>query len=133
MNIDKDALYIATFIASLGGAWFLIRYQVGELLKAQKAMFNKLDGISEKVVLTEQDMHTLKREVQELNTYKQKITVLEQTTAHHIDLLSVEEKFVTRKEFEITIKNFDKDIQDIKGGQYEILKFLKRQFKENND
>jgi ppGpp synthetase/RelA/SpoT-type nucleotidyltranferase len=133
MTFSKDIVYFATFIASLGGAWVLIRYQVGELIKSQKAMFDKLDGIGEKVVLTEQDMHTLKREVQELNTYKQKITVLEQTTAHHIDLLSVEEKFVTRKEFEITIKNFDKDIQDIKGGQYEILKFLKRQFKENND
>jgi len=128
MNFDKDALYIATFIASLGGAWFLIRYQVGELIKSQKAMFNKLDSIGEKVVLTEQEVNSLKREVKELSIYKQKVTILEQTTAHHIDLVSAEEKFVTRKEFELTIKNFDKDIKELKSGQYEILKFLKSKF-----
>ena len=133
MNIDKDALYIATFIASLGGAWFLIRYQVGELIKSQKAMFTKLDNISEKVVLTEQEMNGLKREVKELSTYKQKITILEQTTAHHIDLISAEEKFVTRKEFELVIKNLDKDIRELKNGQYEILKFLKKNFGGKDD
>ena len=126
MNIDRDALYIGTFIASLGGAWFLVRYQVAELIKAQKAMFSKLDNISEKVVLTEQEVNGMKREVKELSAYKQKITILEQTTAHHIDLISAEEKFVTRKEFELVIKNLDKDIKELKSGQYEILKFLKK-------
>ena len=126
MNIDRDALYIGTFIASLGGAWFLVRYQVAELIKAQKTMFSKLDNISEKVVLTEQEVNGMKREVKELSAYKQKITILEQTTAHHIDLISAEEKFVTRKEFELVVKNLDKDIKELKSGQYEILKFLKK-------
>ena len=128
MNIDRDALYIGTFIASLGGAWFLVRYQVAELIKAQKTMFSKLDNISEKVVLTEQEVNGMKREVKELSEYKQKITILEQTTAHHIDLISAEEKFVTRKEFELVVKNLDKDIKELKSGQYEILKFLKKTF-----
>jgi len=126
VNIDRDALYIGTFIASLGGAWFLVRYQVAELIKAQKTMFSKLDNISEKVVLTEQEVNGMKREVKELSEYKQKITILEQTTAHHIDLISAEEKFVTRKEFELVVKNLDKDIKELKSGQYEILKFLKK-------
>jgi regulator of replication initiation timing len=133
MTFSKDIVYFATFIASLGGAWFLIRYQVGELLKAQKTIFTKLDGISEKVILTEQDMNSLKREVQELNAYKQKITVLEQTTAHHIDFISAEDKFVTRKEFELIVKSLETNISDLKNGQHEILKFLKNQFKGNND
>ena len=128
MSVDKDFVYIATIIASLGGAWFLVRYQVAELIKAQKAMFSKLDTISEKVVLTEQEVNGMKREVKELSEYKQKITILEQTTANHIDLISAEEKFVTRKEFELVVKNLDKDIKELKSGQYEILKFLKKTF-----
>ena len=126
MSVDKDFVYIATIIASLGGAWFLVRYQVAELIKAQKAMFSKLDTISEKVALTEQEVNGMKREVKDLSAYKQKITILEQTTAHHIDLISAEEKFVTRKEFELVVKNLDKDIKELKSGQYEILKFLKK-------
>ena len=133
MNFDKDALYIGTFIASLGGAWFLVRYQVAELIKSQKKMFEKLDLVSEKVVLTEQEVNGIKREVKELSAYKQKITILEQTTAHHIDLISAEEKFVTRKEFELVIKNLDKDIKELKSGQFEILKFLKNKFGKSDE
>jgi regulator of replication initiation timing len=133
VNIDRDALYIGSFIASLGGAWFLVRYQVKELISAQKAMFSKLDSINEKVVLTEQEVNGMKREVKELSAYKQKITILEQTTAHHIDLISAEEKFVTRKEFELVVKNLDKDIKELKSGQYEILKFLKKTLGSQNE
>jgi len=133
VNIDKDALYFATFIASIGGAWFLIKYQVGELIKTQKAMFTKLDEINEKTILTEQDLHGIKKEVSELSKYKQKITILEQSTSKHIDFISAEEKFVTRKEFELVIKNLDKDIKDIKSGQFEILKFLKNNFGKSNE
>ena len=133
MNLDKDALYIGTFIASLGGAWFVVRYQVAELIKSQKKMFEKLDLVSEKIVLTEQEVSGIKKEVKELGEYKQKITILEQTTAHHIDLISAEEKFVTRKEFELVIKKLDEDIKDIKSGQFEILKFLKNNFGKSNE
>jgi regulator of replication initiation timing len=126
MNFDKDLVNFVTVIASLGGAAVLIRYQVGELIRSQKAMFAKLDQVSEKVVLTEQEVNSIKKEVKELSAYKQKITILEQTTAHHIDLISAEEKFVTRKEFELVVKNFDKDIKELKSGQFEILKFLKK-------
>ena len=133
MNLDKDALYLGTFVASLGGAWFLIKYQVAELIKTQKAMFEKLDQIGEKTVLAEQDLQSLKKEVNELTEYKQKITILEQTTARHIDFISAEEKFVTRKEFELVIKNLDKDIKEIKSGQFEILKFLKNKFGKSNE
>ena len=133
MNLDKDALYIGTFVASLGGAWFLIKYQVAELIKTQKAMFQKLDQIGERTVLTEQDLQAIKKEVNELTKYKQKITILEQTTARHIDFISAEEKFVTRKEFELVIKNMDKDIKEIKNGQFEILKFLKNNFGKSDE
>ena len=133
MNLDKDALYIGTFVASLGGAWFLIKYQVAELIKTQKAMFQKLDQIGEKTVLTEQDLQAIKKEVNELTKYKQKITILEQTTARHIDFISAEEKFVTRKEFELVIKKLDEDIKDIKSGQFEILKFLKNNFGKSDE
>jgi len=126
MNFDKDLVNFVTVIASLGGAAVLIRYQVGELIRSQKAMFAKLDQVSEKVVLTEQEVNSIKKEVKELSAYKQKITILEQTTAHHIDLISAEEKFVTRKEFELVVKNLDKDIKELKSGQFEILKFLKK-------
>ena len=133
MNLDKDALYIGTFVASLGGAWFLIKYQVAELIKSQKAMFAKLDEINEKTILTEQDVQGIKKEVNELSKYKQKITILEQSTSKHIDFISAEEKFVTRKEFELVIKNLDKDIKEIKSGQFEILKFLKNNFRKSNE
>ncbi|AZV46852.1 hypothetical protein C3L23_06070 [Nautilia sp. PV-1] len=133
MNIDRDALYIGTFIASLAGAWVLVKYKVEELMKSQQAMFSKLDSINEKVVLTEQEVNGMKREVKELSAYKQKITILEQTTAHHIDLISAEEKFVTRKEFELVVKNLDKDIKELKSGQYEILKFLKKTLGSQNE
>ena len=133
MNLDKDALYIGTFVASLGGAWFLIKYQVAELIKTQKAMFAKLDEINEKTILTEQDVQGIKKEVNELSKYKQKITILEQSTSKHIDFISAEEKFVTRKEFELVIKNLDKDIKEIKSGQFEILKFLKNNFGKSNE
>jgi len=133
VNVDKDLFYFGTIIASVGGAWVLIKYQVGELIKSQKAMFNKLDSINEKVVLTEQELGGVKREVKELSAYKQKITILEQTTAHHIDLISAEEKFVTRKEFELVVKNLDKDIKELKSGQYEILKFLKKTLGSQNE
>ena len=133
MNLDKDLLYMGTFVASLGGAWFLIKYQVAELIKTQKVMFQKLDQIGEKTILTEQDLQTIKKEVNELTKYKQKITILEQTTSKHIDFISAEEKFVTRKEFELVIKNLDKDIKEIKSGQFEILKFLKNKFGERNE
>jgi len=133
VNFDKDALYIGTFVASLGGAWFLIKYQVAELIKTQKAMFTKLDEINEKTILTEQDVQGIKKEVNELSKYKQKITILEQSTSKHIDFISAEEKFVTRKEFELVIKSLDEDIKDIKSGQYEILKFLKNNFGKSNE
>jgi len=96
-------------------------------------MFQKLDQIGEKTVLTEQDLQAIKKEVNELTKYKQKITILEQTTARHIDFISAEEKFVTRKEFELVIKNLDKDIKEIKSGQFEILKFLKNNFGKSNE
>ena len=133
MNVDKDVLYIGTFVASLGGAWFLIKYQVSELIKTQKTMFQKLDKIGEKTVLVDQDIKSLKKEVNELIGYKQKITILEQTTARHIDFISAEEKFVTRKEFELVIKNLDKDVKDIKDGQFEVLKLLKNKFGKSNE
>ena len=133
MNFNKDALYIGTFVASLGGAWFLIKYQVAELIKTQKAMFTKLDEINEKTILTEHDVQGIKKEVNELSKYKQKITILEQSTSKHIDFISAEEKFVTRKEFELVIKSLDEDIKDIKSGQYEILKFLKNNFGKSNE
>ena len=133
MNLDKDLLYMGTFVASIGGAWFLIKYQVSELIKTQKVMFQKLDQIGERAILTEQDLQTIKKEVNELTKYKQKITILEQTTSKHIDFISAEEKFVTRKEFELVIKNLDKDIKEIKSGQFEILKFLKNKFGERNE
>jgi len=133
VNFNKDALYIGTFVASLGGAWFLIKYQVAELIKTQKAMFTKLDEINEKTILTEHDVQGIKKEVNELSKYKQKITILEQSTSKHIDFISAEEKFVTRKEFELVIKSLDEDIKDIKSGQYEILKFLKNNFGKSNE
>ena len=128
MDFDKDTLYLGTFIASIGGAWFLIRYQVAELLKTQKSMFEKLDRIGDKTTRSEQDLHAIKKEVEDFAKYKQKITILEQTTARHIDFISAEEKFVTRKEFELVVKSMENDIKDIKGGQFEILKFLKKRF-----
>ena len=132
MNLDKDALYFGTFIASIGGAWFLIRYQVAELIKTQKAMFEKLDQVADRSSRTEQELHAIRKEVDDFIKYKQKITILEQTTARHIDFISAEEKFVTRKEFELVIKNMEADIKEIKGGQFEILKFLKKRFGGND-
>lgn len=127
MTLEKDIIDIIIMVATIIGAGLLVRYQVGELLKNQKTMFFKLDNLAEKTTLNEQDLRFLKREVEDLTSYKQRITILEQTTAHHIDLIGAEQKFVTRREFELVIENMNRDLKEVKTDVKKLLKIIAKE------
>ena len=124
MSINSEILNVLFMIGTVIGAGLLVRYQVGELLKNQKTMFKKMDELNEKATLSEQDLRFLKREVDDLSSYKQRKTILEQTTAHHIDLIGAEQKFVTRREFELIVDNMDRDLKEVKSDVKKLLKLI---------